>query len=795
MRSLWSAVVAVAAAALPSMAQDGKAIAQGAATSQVGTGRAWALLIGVDKYMHLPRLRFCSADAKLLGRILTRQCGFDPDRVLVMTDAQTDPAYWPVRSNLVVKIPGWLRLVQPDDRVIVLFSGHGFLDERGRMYLAPLDCDGDNLALTGLSVSHLRDYLTSCRARIKLLILDTCHAGAAKGGKAIGVQAERLGRVLQKAEGLVTLASCRADEVSHERPDVGHGAFTYFLSQGLAGQADRTVQGNGDGIVTLDELYAYAYDKVTTWSMRTKGKLQTPRRLSAEGVSGIIALARVRRDKPPDKPREPERDPAHDLYTQAKAKYEAGAYAEALALCKRARAGASATLREEIDRVADQCRRQGDESDWARTRRTGARLAQQGQWREAMDAYQQYMKAHPSGRYAKRAARAFVLLKDYPAVPEGGRAGLFDEIARRIEQYYYTPITLDRSGRPDFVSLLLQLDPYSAYISPATQAWFRRAAEGSFGGVGIQISVEQGKLAVICPLPGTPAYHAGVRPGDRIVAIDGKDTTGISLQEAVKRLTGKPGTTVVIRVLPEGAAVGRDITIRRQVIRAPTVSGVRLRSGGSWDHVLDRDARIGYVRLSCFTRLTSEQLKGVVGQLEREDMKALILDLRNNPGGLLSAALAVADLFLSEGLILTVSGRASPEKRHSATRQTGDTRLRLVVLVNQYTASGSEAVAAALQGHRRATIVGETTWGKASVQNLMELGQGRGMLKLTAALFYPPKGPTWHEKGLSPDFRVELDTEAAKKVFDAWRDISAGKASTWPDIDPQCLAALRLLRR
>ena len=144
-------------------------------------------------------LRYCGADARLLARVLTTRCGFEPQRVLVIADDQTDPGNLPFRSNLVVKIPAWLKLARPDDRVIVMFSGHGFLDPRGRMYLAPLDCDPDNLPLTGLAVDHLRDYLSNCKARVKLLILDTCHSGAAKGGKAIGVEAETIGRALQQA--------------------------------------------------------------------------------------------------------------------------------------------------------------------------------------------------------------------------------------------------------------------------------------------------------------------------------------------------------------------------------------------------------------------------------------------------------------------------------------------------------------------------------------------------------------------------------------------------------------------
>ena len=278
---------------LGAAAEDTKAIGVDVVGRKVRKGRSWAMLIGVDKYLKVPRLRCCGADAKLLGQVLVQRSGFDKDRVLVLTDDARDPTYLPLRVNLLSKIPSWLGLAGPDDRVIVFFSGHGFLDDRGRMYLAPLDCDRENLALTGLPVSHLRDYLSNCKARVKVLILDTCHSGATKGSKAIGVGAAKLGNEFQKAEGLVTLASCKGDEVSYEWDEKGHGAFTYWLAQGLGGQADRTGQGNGDGVVTLDELYAYAYDKVTTWSARNKGKLQTPRRISAEGVSGILALAQV----------------------------------------------------------------------------------------------------------------------------------------------------------------------------------------------------------------------------------------------------------------------------------------------------------------------------------------------------------------------------------------------------------------------------------------------------------------------------------------------------------------------
>ena len=257
-------------------------------------GRSWAVLVGVNKYLSVPQLRYCSADARLLRDTLVRRCGFSPDRILLLTDEEQDVTRTPIRANLFSKIPGWLKLAGPDDRMIVFFSGHGFLDDKKRMYLAPLDCDRKNLPLTGLSVAQLRTDLDNCRARVKLLVLDTCHSGASKGAdKAIGVTAAKLTQAFDKAEGLVTLASCKADEVSHEWPEKQHGVFTYWLALGLQGEADRAAQGNRDGSVTLDELYAYVYGKVTTWSMKTKGRMQTPRRLSGEGMSGIVVLTRV----------------------------------------------------------------------------------------------------------------------------------------------------------------------------------------------------------------------------------------------------------------------------------------------------------------------------------------------------------------------------------------------------------------------------------------------------------------------------------------------------------------------
>jgi carboxyl-terminal processing protease len=333
---------------------------------------------------------------------------------------------------------------------------------------------------------------------------------------------------------------------------------------------------------------------------------------------------------------------------------------------------------------------------------------------------------------------------------------------------------------------LERLDPHSAYYTPREAKQLEKLSEGKFGGVGIQVGFDRqnrGQLTVISPMPGTPAYEAGVLAGDLIVKIDGKTTENMRMNEAVDLIQGEPGQPVTLTVLHEGARETVDLPITRAVIEVPCVLGDRRKPDNlrAWDFMLDKQNKIGYVRLTSFSKTASKELRDAVEELQREGVRGLVLDLRNNPGGLLKEAREVSDLFLTEGRIVSTKGRNHKEEVYDA-RPAGTLLLPaekypMVVLVNKYSASASEIVSAALQDHKRAVVIGERTYGKGSVQNIIEMHEGRerSALKLTTASYWRPSGKNIHR---FPD----------SKDSDDWgvRPNDSGYKLT-----PEALAALR----
>ena len=302
--------------------------------------------------------------------------------------------------------------------------------------------------------------------------------------------------------------------------------------------------------------------------------------------------------------------------------------------------------------------------------------------------------------------------------------------------------------------MLSELDPYSNYISPDELSFFQQQVEQEFGGIGIQVQIDPktGRLIVMTPLPGTPAYKAGVRAGDLIMEIEKDSTEGMTLTDAVKRLKGQPGEKVAIGVLHEGAKDIEQIEIIRDVIHVSTVLGDSYLPDGKWDFMLDKEQKIAYVRLTHFGRHSGEELREALGPLREQGMRALVLDLRFNPGGLLSQAVSIADLFIEEGTIVSTEGRNNPPQKWAAKKSGTLSGFPMAVLVNRFSASASEIVSACLQDHKRAVIIGERTWGKGSVQNIIELEGGHSALKLTTAGYLRPSGKNIHRfKGAKDD--------------------------------------------
>ncbi len=323
---------------------------------------------------------------------------------------------------------------------------------------------------------------------------------------------------------------------------------------------------------------------------------------------------------------------------------------------------------------------------------------------------------------------------------------LFTEVLERVKQDYVEPID-DKTLLENAVrGVLSGLDPHSTYLDQQAFDDLQAGTSGEFGGLGIEVDMEDGFVRVVSPIEDTPAYKAGVRAGDLIIRLDDTPVKGLSLNDAVKLMRGAPGTPIVLTIVREGEEKPLKITVQRDIIQVKSVKSDLLESG------------FGYVRITQFQARTSRNLQEALDELQQQNngpLKGMILDLRNNPGGVLNGAVEVADLFLDKGMVVYTQGRGEDSKQIFQSTP-GDTLkgAPLVVLVNGGSASASEIVAGALQDQRRALIVGERTFGKGSVQTILPLQNGTA-IKLTTARYYTPSGRSIQAQGIEPDIKLE----------------------------------------
>ena len=322
-----------------------------------------------------------------------------------------------------------------------------------------------------------------------------------------------------------------------------------------------------------------------------------------------------------------------------------------------------------------------------------------------------------------------------------------------VEEKSYKEITLGAIH-----GMLASLDPHSSFLEPEEYEEMQEDTAGKFSGIGINIGVKDNMLTVIAPIEDTPAFRAGLQSGDRILEIDGESTGGMNMRDAVTHLRGEKGTKVMITVQGLEDEESRTVEIVRDDIVVPSVKGARIIRDG-----------VGYVRITQFARPTAEMLQEQLDFLQKEQMNALVLDLRNNPGGLLKTAVDVAQKFLKKGeVIVTTRGRPHVQDEVIA-RAEGDVHLTefpMAILINEGSASASEIVAGALKDHRRAVIVGTHSFGKASVQSVLPMNAGSNMaVRLTIAYYYTPNGNLIHGKGIEPDIEVDFFTEEWRAVL------------------------------
>lgn len=377
--------------------------------------------------------------------------------------------------------------------------------------------------------------------------------------------------------------------------------------------------------------------------------------------------------------------------------------------------------------------------------------------------------------------------------------GVFVDAVEQVQANYVRPVNRRELLESALRGMLQELDPHSSYINTSEWKQFRRQIEGRFGGIGIQVGInrENERLEVIAPMVGTPAYEAGVLPGDLIMEIDGLSTEGMDTNKAVEVLTGRPGTSVALSVLHKGEDKPETLTMTRAIIDVPSVLGDARKPDDQWDFMLDHDRKIGYVRITSFIQNTTDELKRALAELKSEGMKGLILDLRDNPGGLLGAAVEISDLFVDDGMIVSTKGRNTIGKKFEAQKEGTYDGFPMVILVNRSSASAAEIVSACLQDHNRALVVGERTYGKGSVQNIIDLEDGNSVLKLTVATYQRPSGKNIHrfknakdsdEWGVSPNKGLEVKLNPEQYV--AWirarheRDlVTVGKRRPRPDAE------------
>ncbi len=595
-----------------------------------------------------------------------------------------------------------------------------------------------------------------------------------------------------------------------------NGLFTHAILDGLKGKADKEGY-EADGVVTVDELVKHL-EKQVPELCRTHGKTKEEKELihhvlgsrfnhfALTSNPAVAADAQKRLDKFSKLAKESKLSPAITeegqqllsrmpkllAHQSLRKNYQKLADGD-LALADFTKA------RDQI--YADMKLRRADAVSYARTVLLAAKMLRDN-----------YVKEQNLGDLVGHSVKGLCKRIEDKKVPQELKARL-DKVKTLDEEELKDLLSdtrellgkredLDKSKDVE-ISLLMMtthLDPYTTYIDKETLGEFKRGTDATFTGIGIQIRKDSitDQLLVVTPIKGSPAYKAGLKAGDIITKLtretdsDGTrldqteviDTKGLPLTDAVSKILGKPGTKITLTVVREGADKPIDTTITRGSVQVETVMGHKRRDSDEWDYVIDPENKICYVRVTSFARNTFLDLdKVITPMVEQGAVKGLILDLRFNPGGLLSSASDISDLFIDDGLIVTIKPRSSPEHSYTGKRAGSLLNFPMVCMVNGGSASGSEIVSACLQDHKRAVIIGERSYGKGSVQNIVDFKPTGGQLKMTTASFWRPngknlnksstKGTDEEEWGVTPDkgFLVELSRKERDDLAVHQRDI------------------------
>lgn len=344
------------------------------------------------------------------------------------------------------------------------------------------------------------------------------------------------------------------------------------------------------------------------------------------------------------------------------------------------------------------------------------------------------------------------------------------DINRQVAANYVEEIDEAKLEKAAIDGMLNQLDPFTVYVPPAWREEFDRMLDGTFKGVGIQLSrLPNGSWEVLTPIDGSPAFRAGVMAGDLILQVNGESIDGLRLEDVIKKIAGEAGTEVKLSLRRVTGQV-LELAMKREEIVVPTVKGYQRKADNSWDYYCVPSRKVAYLRITQFNPTTLDEVQAALAELLKDGMQGLILDLRWNPGGRLDQAVDVVDLFLKEGVIVSTKYRNRPEDVKRATEPGTLPYFPMIVLVNERSASAAEIVAGSLMDNKRAAVLGQRTYGKGSVQELIPLDGNNGELKLTVAYYYLPSGRLVHRKegatdwGVEPQILVPMDDETRQKV-------------------------------
>ncbi len=819
--------------------------------------QTFMVIVGVGEFSD-PQIKprpTAVADAQALYDLFTNKdyLGLDADHIQLLISGKDEKrkAQTATRENVLKAIDQVVTRASKDDTILIAMIGQGASSGERPCFFCT-DSTFKDRGKNALSAGAIEDEFKKCKARQVLALLDVNFKGFDPGKETV-IEPNLLDMVrvflgtkekeetpLPPGKGVILSSFAGAKPIELAK----QGLFTQVLIDALQGKAD-TEGGEPDGLVTVDELVNYLENELPKIA-REVGK----NREEKEQVP-LVDFARLAHfpvtHNPAVYPKRVERlKKLANLAKEGKITAEVAAEGERL-LSRMPKLKSQQKLRKEYQAFVDGRLAMNDFLasrlkllDSMKIDSDDARVYAKNTLRGIEKVQAVYIKELNKGEMAANAIRGLYRRLEEKIPPEINEQlkvakSLKDSDIEKmlVEARIALGKREDQENNKDIdISMEMmmgQLDPYTQYIDKEQVRKMESRIQGSFTGIGIQIrrDLVRDGLLVVTPIKGSPAYRSGLKAGDLVTEIrrdmdsEGRlldkpeiiSTKGMKVDKAVELILGKPGTKVKLTVQREGVPTPLEFELTRGRIEVETVLGARRKSDDSWDFMLDPVNKIGYIQLTQFARNSAEDIKNAVKELEKQGMKGLVLDLRFNPGGFLDTAVDICDLFIDDGLIVTIKPRVGLKRDFRGESAGSHLNFPMVCLINGGSASGSEIVAACLQDHGRAVIMGERSYGKGSVQNIQKFGPTEAEIKLTTATFWRPNGKNLNKSstsgkeeedwGVRPDkdYKIELSRQEREELADHFRereiiprrDIVAKDKKPEPK-DRQLEAALEYLR-